>query len=210
MKEPFYLVIEGVIGVGKTTLARLLQPKLGGSLLLEVFEENPFLARFYQDRERYAFSAQIFFLLSRYQQQRDQVPALLAGGKGLISDYSFEKDLIFAGINLKGDELELYHGLFEALAEKIPQPDLIVYLRASTDALLQRITQRDRSYERGMEADYIDILRRGYDQRFMATEHKPPVLAIDTDDLDFVRRPSELEEIAARIQAALVQGASPA
>lgn len=210
MKEPFYLVIEGVIGVGKTTLARLLQPKLGGSLLLEVFEENPFLARFYQDRERYAFSAQIFFLLSRYQQQRDQVPAQLDAGKDLISDYSFEKDLIFAGINLKGDELELYHELFQALAEKIPQPDLIVYLRASTDVLLQRITQRDRSYERGMAADYIDTLRRGYDQRFLAPEHKPPVLVVETDDLDFVRHPGELDEIAGRIRTALDKGARPA
>lgn len=117
-----YIAVEGVIGVGKTTLARLLQPRFDANLLLEVFEENPFLSSFYADRARYAFQTQIFFLLSRYNQQRYSVPALLAEEKPLISDYTFEKDALFARINLKGDELETYYRVHEALIEKIIPP----------------------------------------------------------------------------------------
>ena len=146
-----YVAIEGVIGVGKTSLARLLQPSFNSSLLLEVFEENPFLSSFYQDRSRYAFQTQMFFLLSRYHQQRRSVPDMLSGNKPLISDYTFDKDALFARINLAGDELEMYYKLHEALAEKIPAPDLMVYLRATTETLMHRITLRDRSYERSME-----------------------------------------------------------
>src|SRR5512145_810793 len=115
-----YLAIEGVIGVGKTTLARLLQPNFDAAILLEVFEENPFLARFYEDRPRYAFQTQMFFLLSRYHQQRNAVPAILKRGGNLVSDYTFQKDALFAKINIHGDELEMYNRVHEALAEKIP------------------------------------------------------------------------------------------
>ena len=135
-----YVAIEGVIGVGKTTLARLLQNAFDAEILLEVFEENPFLSDFYSDRERYAFQTQIFFLLSRYHQQRRTVPDLLAAGKSIISDYTFAKDSLFARINLKGDELDMYYKVHEALAEKIPKPDLIVYLRASTAVSYTHLT----------------------------------------------------------------------
>jgi deoxyguanosine kinase len=135
-----YVAIEGVIGVGKTTLARLLQPAFQAALLLEVFEENPFLSDFYADRERYAFQTQIFFLLSRYHQQRKAVGELLSDNESLISDYTFEKDALFARINLVGDELEMYYRVHAALAEKIVIPDLILFLRASTDTLMQRIS----------------------------------------------------------------------
>ena len=131
-----YIAIEGAIGVGKTTLARLLQPSFDAGLLLEVFEENPFLSDFYSDRERYAFQTQIFFLLSRYHQQRRTVNDILSLDERLISDYTFEKDALFAQINLKGDELEMYNRVHEALAEKITIPDLIVYLRADTETLM--------------------------------------------------------------------------
>ena len=151
-----YLAIEGVIGVGKTTLARLLQAHFQGGLLLEVFEENPFLGKFYQDRARYAFQTQMFFLLSRYHQQHQGIPALLKNGKAVISDYTFTKDALFARINLQGDELEMYDRVHQALGEKIPEPDLTVYLRASTDLLMQRIALRDRPYERDMDRDYIE------------------------------------------------------
>jgi len=114
-----YVAIEGVIGVGKTTLARLLQSTFNAEILLEVFEENPFLSDFYADRERYAFQTQIFFLLSRYHQQRRTVHELLATGKNLFADYTFAKDALFAQINLKGDELDMYYKVHEALAEKI-------------------------------------------------------------------------------------------
>src|SRR5512146_409254 len=161
-----YIAIEGVIGVGKTTLARLLRPMFDAEILLEIFEENPFLSDFYSDRARYAFQTQIFFLLSRYHQQRRTVPDLLAAGKTLISDYTFAKDALFARINLAGDELDMYYKVHEALGEKIPKPDLIVYLRADTSVLMQRITLRDRSYERNMEEDYIHRLNQAYEDFF--------------------------------------------
>lgn len=198
-----YIAIEGVIGVGKTTLARLLQPRFEANLLLEVFEENPFLSSFYADRARYAFQTQIFFLLSRYNQQRYSVPALLAEEKPLISDYTFEKDALFARINLKGDELETYYRVHEALIEKIIPPTLVVYLRASTDTLLQRIALRDRPYERNMERDYIAELNRAYDDFFLSLNPRFPVLVIESDPLDFVRNEQDLEWIENRIRQAL-------
>src|SRR5512141_464827 len=161
-----YFSIEGVIGVGKTTLARLLQPAFQANILLEVFEENPFLSSFYGDRERYAFQTQIFFLLSRYHQQRRTVHDMLATGRNLLADYTFAKDALFASINLKGDELDMYHRVHEALAEKITMPDLLVYLRADTDVLMQRIALRDRSYERNMERGYIHELNQAYEEFF--------------------------------------------
>jgi deoxyguanosine kinase len=195
-----YIAIEGVIGVGKTTLARLLQPAFDSELLLEVFEENPFLSDFYSDRARYAFQTQIFFLLSRYHQQRRGVTAIVASGKGLISDYTFAKDALFARINLAGDELEMYKRVHEALAEKIPMPDLLVYLRASTGTLMQRIAMRDRSYERAMERDYIQQLNNAYEEFFSRPYDNTPILTIDTDPLDFVRQPEHLKRIETSIR----------
>ncbi len=202
-----YIAIEGVIGVGKTTLARLLQPVFDSEILLEVFEENPFLSDFYSDRERYAFQTQIFFLLSRYHQQRRAVPEILATGKPLISDYTFAKDALFASINLKNDELVVYHQVHEALAEKITLPDLLVYLHASTDTLLQRIAMRDRSYERNMERGYIELLNQTYEEFFSRPYDDTPVLVIDTDPLDFVHHPEHLRLIENRIRETL--GLSP-
>lgn len=199
-----YIAIEGVIGVGKTTLARLLQPAFQAGLLLEIFEENPFLSDFYTDRERYAFQTQIFFLLSRYHQQRRTVAELLKSSEHLFADYTFEKDALFAHINLKGDELEMYYRVHEALAEKIIPPDLIIYLRADTDVLMQRIALRDRPYERNMERAYIDELNHAYEDFF--TDHqsrRSPVLVVDTNDLDYVRREEDLDWVESRIRQAL-------
>jgi deoxyguanosine kinase len=198
-----YIAIEGVIGVGKTTLARLLQPAFDSELLLEVFEENPFLSDFYGDRERYAFQTQIFFLLSRYHQQRRGVRAILEAGKSLLSDYTFAKDSLFARINLKGDELEMYKRVHEALAEKIIIPDLLVYLRANTDVLMQRIALRDRSYERNIERTYIEDLNQAYEEFFSRPYDHTPILTIDTDPLDFVHYPEHLRLIENRIREAL-------
>lgn len=198
-----YIAIEGVIGVGKTTLARLLQPTFQSHLLLEEFEENPFLANFYANRGRYAFQTQIFFLLSRYHQQRRKVPDGVAAGESLIADYTFEKDALFAQINLEGDELDTYDRLHEALAEKIPNPDLIVYLRADTDVLMQRIAQRDRAYERNMSREYIHQLNLAYESFFADGRRKTPVLTIDTNNLDFVRSPEDLLWVEHRIRQAL-------
>jgi len=196
-----YIAIEGVIGVGKTSLARLLQPKFKSDLLLEVFEENPFLSDFYADRKRYAFQTQIFFLLSRYRQQREAVPEALSKGN-LISDYTFSKDALFAQLNLDGDELETYHQVHEALAERVHIPDLTVYLKANTDVAMHRIAMRDRPYERNMDRNYIDELNTAYDNFFTAAEHGE-VLVIDTSSLDFVARDEDLETINKRIRAAL-------
>ena len=198
-----YIAIEGVIGVGKTTLARLLQPAFDADLLLEVFEESPFLSDFYSDRERYAFQTQIFFLLSRYHQQRRGVTAILEAGKSLLSDYTFAKDSLFARINLKGDELDMYFKVHEALAEKIVLPDLLVYLRADTDVLMQRIASRDRSYERNMERGYIEELNLAYEEFFSRPYDDTPVLTIDTSPLDFVHSLEHLKFIENRIRETL-------
>lgn len=198
-----YFAIEGVIGVGKTTLARLLQQAFQSNLLLEVFEENPFLSNFYGDRERYAFQTQIFFLLSRYHQQHQGIPAATADGASLISDYTFEKDALFAKINLAGDELEMYYRVHEALAEKIRYPDLIVYLRADTDLLMQRIAMRDRPYERNMDPAYIQQVNQAYDEFFLNRSHAVPVLTIETDHLDYVRYTEDLRWVENRIRQAL-------
>ena len=198
-----YVAIEGVIGVGKTTLARLLQSRFEADLLLEIFEENPFLSDFYSDRARYAFQTQIFFLLSRYHQQNKTVPKILASGKNLLADYTFAKDALFAGINLDGDELDMYHKVHEALGEKIPKPDLLVYLQASTDVLMQRIAYRDRPYERQMERGYIDQLNHAYEDFFAKPYDHVPVLKIDTNNLNIIQTPEHLTEVENRIKQSL-------
>ncbi len=205
MQKHFYIAIEGVIGVGKTTLTRLIQPVFQAEILLEVFEENPFLARFYQDRKRYGFQTQIFFLLSRYHQQHEFIPAALARGN-LISDYTFDKNQIFARLNIEGDELAMYESVHGIIATKIPTPDLVVYLRADTDVLMERIALRDRPYERAMERDYIAQLGQAYDE-FYAHYTLAPVLTIDSNRLDFVRNSEDLRTIIDRIRAKLELGA---
>ena len=199
-----YIAIEGVIGVGKTTLARLLQPAFNSEILLEIFEENPFLSAFYGDRGRYAFQTQMFFLLSRYHQQRRSVPELLAKNGSLLSDYTFAKDSLFARINLEGDELDMYGRVHEALAEKIKQPDLLVFLRAETKTLMERIEMRDRPYERDMDSGYIAELGKTYADFFSKPyNNNTPVLTIDTDELDFVCEPKDLGFIRKKIEKAL-------
>ena len=205
LQKHYYIAVEGVIGVGKTTLARLSQPDFHAEILLEVFEENPFLARFYQDRKRYAFQTQIFFLLSRYQQQHEAVPAALARGN-LVSDYTFDKDHIFARLNIDGDELAMYERVHAILATKIPKPDLVVYLRADTDTLMERIALRDRSYERAMEREYIEALGRTYDD-FFAHYTAAPVLTIDANRIDFVHRAEDLRAVIDHVRAKLELGA---
>jgi deoxyguanosine kinase len=195
-----YVAIEGVIGVGKTTLARLLQHAFDAEIILEVFEENPFLSDFYSDRERYAFQTQIFFLLSRYHQQRRTIHEIVHTGKNLIADYTFAKDALFARINLKGDELDMYYKVHEALAEKIEKPDLLVYLQASTDTLMQRIALRDRPYERQMERSYINDLNIAYDNFFSNSFDHTPVLTIDTNSLNIIQNPEHLKWIENRIR----------
>jgi len=201
--RPLFVAIEGAIGVGKTTLARLLQPRFGAELLLEAFEENPFLSDFYTDRARYAFQTQMFFLLSRYRQQQ-MVSTLLARGL-LIADYTFAKDSLFACMNLAGDELDVYNQLYRVLADRIPLPTLVVYLRASTDVLMLRIAMRDRAYEREMDRAYIEDLRQAYEGHF-SNYTQTSLLTIDVDDLDYVRDPSALAFVEGQVRTALGLG----
>lgn len=196
-----YIAIEGVIGIGKTTLARLLEPVYGATILLEVFEENPFLADFYGDRERYAFQTQIFFLLSRYHQQNKAVPEALSKGM-LVSDYTFAKDELFAWLNLKDDELSMYGRVHAALSEKIPKPDLIVYLNADHDVVMRRIASRDRPYERNMDPNYIRQLAAAY-EAWLTNLSDIDVLSIDVSDLDFLAKKQDLDFVVARIDEML-------
>ncbi|MBT3240110.1 MAG: deoxynucleoside kinase [Chloroflexi bacterium] len=197
-----YIAVEGVIGVGKTTLARLLMDRFEAEVQLEVFEENPFLADFYSDRNRYAFQTQIFFLLSRYHQQRRSVNDMIESEKNLITDYTFAKDSLFAQINLEGDELEMYFKVHEALGEKVRLPDLIIYLTADIDVVMQRIATRDRSYERNMETAYIESLTKTYNDHYQFHYQGPPVLTIDTTDLNFIKHETDLDLIETQVRDA--------
>lgn len=196
-----YLAIEGAIGVGKTTLARMLGEVLPAEVLLEVFEENPFLSDFYSDRQRYAFQTQIFFLLSRYRQQHKVIANTLRHS-ALVSDYLFAKDWLFAHINLAGDELAMYERVHAILGEQIPAPGLVVYLRASIDVLMDRIRYRGRSYERQMERGYIAALQAAYD-RFFNEYDQAPVLILDTDGVDIVNDLVARAEVIGRVKSAL-------
>lgn len=200
-----YIAIEGAIGVGKTTLARILGETVPAEVLLEVFEENPFLSDFYADRQRYAFQTQIFFLLSRYRQQHKVIANTLRHSS-LISDYVFAKDWLFAHLNLAGDELAMYERVHAILGEQIPSPSLVIYLRASIDVLMDRIRFRGRSYERQMERDYIAALQEAYD-RFFAEYTEAPVLRLDTDGVDIVNDLDARADVVSRVRSAL-QGES--
>ncbi len=192
-----YIVVEGVIGAGKTSLCRLLADSLDARLTLEVVEENPFLPRFYQDRAAYAFVTQNFFLLSRYQQQMELVQLDLFSGT-LVADYLFAKDRIFANINLADDELRLYERLASILEERIRRPDLVVYLQASTEVLMERIRWRGRSYERDIEEGYIQTLNEAYNYFFFHYEDTP-LLVVNTNELDFVKNPQHYDDLLHRI-----------
>ncbi len=201
-----YIAIEGVIGVGKTTLARYLQEALSAKLLLEVFEENPFLSDFYADRSRYAFQTQIFFLLSRYRHQHQVIPRTIKRSP-LVSDYLFAKDWLFAHLNLVNDELAVYENVYTALAERIPDPTLVVYLKASVDTLMDRIAVRDRPYERNMEREYIAALSQAYDTLF-ADYTQAPLITIATDNLNIVNDIEARQMVIGQIKSALESGAS--
>ncbi len=198
-----YIAIEGVIGVGKTTLTRRLKDHFQATVLLEVFEENPFLASFYQERERYAFQTQLFFLLSRYHQQHEAVPAALRQGN-LVSDYTFAKDELFAWLNLKDDELAMYGRVHAALGEKIPKPDLIVYLQAEHAMIMRRIMLRDRPYERDMDPEYIRQLSAAY-TAWLTNIQDIPVLIIDVNELDFLTNDDDLKYIVDAIEGTLAK-----
>jgi deoxyadenosine/deoxycytidine kinase len=197
MSEMRYIVIEGVIGVGKTSLAEILAQRLQGQLVLEHPEENPFLENFYDDRQRYAFQTQLFFLLSRYRQQQE-LPQLDFFHPILVADYLFAKDKIFAYINLSTAELLLYDRLMEILEPRIRKPDLVIYLQSSTERLMQNIRLRNRPYESSMSEDYIRTLNEAYNQFFL-NYGDTPLLIVNSTRLDFVKKRDDLEALVREI-----------
>jgi deoxyadenosine/deoxycytidine kinase len=192
-----YIAIEGPIGVGKTTLAEILANRLGGRLVLELAEENPFLADFYKNRDRFAFHTQIFFLMSRFRQQ-EEFSSYDLFSQSVVSDYLFAKDRIFARINLSDREFALYDRIATALEQNVVWPDLVIYLTASLETLMRRIKRRDRSFERGFDREYLEALCETYADYFFHYE-RTPLLVVKTDNVDFSREPDRFEYLAEKI-----------
>ncbi len=197
LKNLHYIAIEGVIGAGKTTLADMLSKTLGAHLVLEEFEENPFLEDFYRDPEHYAFQTQIFFLLSRFRQLQELRQVDLFRQK-VVSDYIFEKDRIFATLNLSEKEMKLYDGIARLIEKEVPKPDLVIYLQASTKHLMDNIKKRGRPYEKNISYEYIDALNELYN-RFFFHYTKTSLLVINTDEIDFQHNEDDYRDILVQI-----------
>jgi deoxyguanosine kinase len=195
-----YLAIEGVIGVGKTSLCRKMAERFNSRPVLERAEENPFLTSFYKNRKAAAFQTQVWFLLSRYKQLSETFVQQDLFHSSTTSDYMFAKDKIFASLNLDENELALYNSISRVLEATIPQPDFVIYLQASTDVLMRRVERRGRPYEFNMDADYMEALNQAYNHFFFHYTASP-LLIIDSNDIDFVNNPQDFEEI----MTALVQ-----
>ncbi|MGB8657784.1 MAG: deoxynucleoside kinase [Candidatus Zixiibacteriota bacterium] len=193
MAQIDYVNIEGAIGVGKTSLAKILARKMGARLILEEAEENPFLPDFYQDKRRYAFQTQLFFLLSRHKQQQGLFATDLFHKK-VISDYSFDKDRIFASVTLDQREFYLYEKLLSILEKDVPKPDLVIYLQASSGVLLRRIKKSGRSYEKTIDSIYVRELNEAYNHYFFHYA-KTPLLVVNTDQIDIVQNERDLADL---------------
>lgn len=188
-----YIVVEGPIGVGKSSLTNILAERLQARRVMEVVEENPFLASFYTDRNKYAFQTQMFFLLSRFRQQQELFQQDLFAAV-TVSDYLFAKDRIFAALTLDPNELSLYERVFDEIGPRVTKPDLVIYLQARLDVLLGRIKKRAREFERRFDADYLEALCRAYNDFFFHYSDTP-LLVVNTSDIDFVNNPEDLENL---------------
>jgi deoxyadenosine/deoxycytidine kinase len=193
-----YIAIEGVIGVGKTSLAKLLSERLHAKLILEEPEANPFLEDFYKDPRRYAFQTQMYFLVSRYRELKEKTQPDLFH-EAIVSDYLFQKDRIFANLNLSDRELNLYDKVEPLLERDLASPDLVVYLQASPEILLSRVQQRGRAYEKLMEPKYIATLVEAYNY-FFFHYRGAPLLVVNTNEMNFVHRRQDLEDLVSRIE----------
>jgi deoxyadenosine/deoxycytidine kinase len=191
-------VIEGPIGVGKTSLTKLLAKEFNARCILEKPEENPFLAQFYQDRKKYAFQTQIFFLLNRFQQQKE-IAQLDLFNQVTLCDYLFAKDRIFASLNLDNHELALYEQTFHLLTGQIPSPDLVIFLQAKPEVLLHRIKSRNIPYEREIDLEYLKMLTEGYNYYFFHYDHTP-LLVVNTSEIDFVNREEDFVQLVREIK----------
>ncbi len=192
-----HIVIEGVIGVGKTSLCTRLAKALGGSYVLEKFDENPFIEQFYKSQRAFAFKTQLFYLISRFRQNQE-LPFPDLFNSPLIVDYLFQKDRIFASVNLDDRELELYDLVWSVLEPKVRVPDLIVYLQASTDRILKRIQKRGRDYERNISHEYLDALNTAYDDFFFHYT-MAPVFIVNSNEINFVESMTDFDDLVARI-----------
>jgi deoxyguanosine kinase len=192
-----YIVIDGPIGVGKTSLATLLAPELNARIIFERAEENPFLSDFYHDPARFRFQTQIFFLMSRFAQQEEFSQHDLFN-QVTISDYLFAKDRIFAYLNLNDHELSLYEQIYRMLEPKIVRPDLVIFLQADTETILRRIKQRARPFEKDVNREYIEAVNDAYNHYFFRYS-ETPLLVINTSDIDFVHNPQDLDDLIRQI-----------
>ena len=193
-----YIVIEGPIGVGKTSLAKLLAEEFNGRCVLEKSEENPFLSHFYQDRKKYAFQTQVFFLLNRFQQQRE-IGQLDLFNQITFCDYLFARDRIFALLNLDENELALYEKIFHLLSGRIPSPDLVIFLQARPEVLLQRVKARNVPYEKEIGLDYLKKVTESYNYHFFHY-NESPLLVVNTSEIDFVNRKEDLQQLIREIK----------
>jgi deoxyadenosine/deoxycytidine kinase len=192
-----FIAIEGVIGAGKTSLAELLSKKRGARLILEQFEENPFLPKFYEDRERFAFPTQMAFLASRFKQQQQMLSKDLFHDL-TISDYIFDKDRIFAKLNLNEDEMGLYNNIFNIMSGISAQPDLVIYLQSSVERLMNNIELRNREYEKHITPEYLQELNEAYNHFFYHYK-RSPLIVINASEIDFVNNTEHLAYIEEQI-----------
>ena len=193
MRNLYYLAVEGPIGVGKTSLVKLLGKKLGAKMVLEEYENNPFLEDFYNEPERFAFQTQLFFLMSRYRQQQDLRQVDMFHNL-LITDYMFVKDRLFASLNLDDKELSLYDTVANLLERNVLKPDMVIYLQADTQTLMRNIAQRGRNFETNMSFEYLDALSQVYTEYFFKYQ-ETPLIIINTNNIDFVNNNDDLEEV---------------
>jgi deoxyguanosine kinase len=199
MANSKYIVVEGPIGVGKTSLARILANELRARTIFERVEDNPFLPKFYQSRELYAFQNQTFFLLNRYQQQMELAQQDLFN-QNVVSDYLFAKDQIFASLTLSAEELSLYQQIYALLNTRVPKPDLVVYLQARPEVLYKRIKKRNKKYERGVTFEYLTEVAQAYNQFFFHYD-ETPLLVVNTSGIDFVSSSKDLADLIKEINS---------
>ena len=198
MNRKGYIVVEGPLGVGKSSLANLLAQRIYSETVLEDTDKNPFLANFYKDPKRYAFQTQIFFMLERFQKQED-INQIDLFKRSVISDFLFAKDRIFARINLNDKEFRLYDQIFRLLSSKIVKPDLVIFLQAKTNILKGRIKNRNRSYEKAISIKYLDKINKAFNEFFFHYK-ETPLLVINASEIDFVNIPSDLDNLILEIE----------
>ena len=197
--EPRFIAVEGAIGAGKTSMVNLLEQQYGARVILEENDSNPFIAKFYEDQETYSFQTQIYFLLSRYNQYMELAQRDLFNSVVVI-DYLFQRDKIFAQLNLEDHEYRLYEQIYNLIGSKAPKPDLVIFLQASTKVLLERVSKRNREYESFMDPDYLDSVNKAFNNFFFYYSDTP-LLVINTNEIDFVEKKCDLEELINKVNS---------